>query len=77
MRAPTLFIVGGDDTEVLRLNRKALRLLRGPGELAIIPGASHLFEEPGTLDDVAGLAAAWLERHLGARPREHAPTGPP
>jgi dienelactone hydrolase len=63
--APTLLIVGGADPHVLELNRRALQLLRAPiKELAVVPGASHLFEEPGTLEDVAGLAADWFTRHL-------------
>jgi putative phosphoribosyl transferase len=57
VRAPTLLIVGGDDTVVLELNRQALARLGGPGSLEVVPGASHLFEEPGTL-----LAAAQLAR---------------
>ncbi|EEA04539.1 dienelactone hydrolase [Burkholderia sp. H160] len=62
--APTLFIVGGLDTTVLEQNRAAFALLRCPKELAIVPGATHLFEEPGTLEAVARLAAQWFERHL-------------
>ena len=65
VRAPTLLIVGGDDTEVLALNRAALAELRCEKRLEVIPGATHLFEEPGTLDAVARLAGAWFERHLG------------
>jgi putative phosphoribosyl transferase len=64
LRAPTLLIVGGDDTEVLQLNERARRAIQAPVELAIIPGASHLFEEPGTLAQVADLAAGWFKRHL-------------
>lgn len=63
--APTLLIVGGDDRAVLELNRQALAALRCEKELAIVPGASHLFEEPGTLEDVAGLARDWFVRHFG------------
>jgi dienelactone hydrolase len=62
--APTLLIVGGDDEAVIELNRKALRELRTEKDLRIVPGASHLFEEPGTLEQVARLARAWFERHL-------------
>jgi putative phosphoribosyl transferase len=62
--APTLFIVGGDDAEVLRLNEKALELLLCPKELVVIPGATHLFPEPGALEEVARLARAWFVRHL-------------
>lgn len=64
VRAPTLLIVGGDDTEVLDLNRRALRDLHGEKRLAIVPGATHLFEESGALDTVARLAAEWFTRHL-------------
>jgi putative phosphoribosyl transferase len=64
VRAPTLLIVGGADHQVLALNREARRQLQGPGELAVVPGASHLFEEPGALEQVSRLAIGWLERHL-------------
>ncbi|MCJ7438001.1 MAG: phosphoribosyltransferase [Acidimicrobiia bacterium] len=66
VRAPTLMIVGGADAEVLQLNRAAARLLRCPHEVVVVPGASHLFEEPGALDAVAGLASGWFAKHLGA-----------
>ena len=66
VQAPTLLIVGGLDRQVIQLNRQALAKLRTEKELAIIPGASHLFEEPGTLGEVARLASEWFERHLGA-----------
>lgn len=69
VRAPTLLIVGSADREVLALNREALAQLRAPSDLAIVPGATHLFEEPGALEEVARLAAGWLTRHL-------APAGP-
>jgi putative phosphoribosyl transferase len=63
VRAPTLLIVGGDDPVVLDLNRQALELLRAETRLEVVPGATHLFEEPGTLDRVAELARDWfLER---------------
>lgn len=65
VRAPTLLIVGSLDVEVLELNRQALRLLGCEKELAIVPGATHLFEEPGTLDQVADLAREWLVGHTG------------
>jgi putative phosphoribosyl transferase len=65
VRAPTLLIVGGRDTEVLELNRRALARLGGTKELAVVPGATHLFEEPGALKQVADLASAWFLRHLG------------
>jgi len=63
--APTLLIVGGDDVEVLELNRDALDRLQCEKNLAVIPGATHLFEEPGTLDQVAAYAAEWFKRFLG------------
>lgn len=63
--APTLLIVGGNDEVVLDLNRRAAERLRCPHELAIVPGASHLFEEPGALERVVELAADWLRRTLG------------
>jgi len=68
VRAPTLMIVGGADAEVLELNRAAARLLRCPNEVVVVPGASHLFEEPGALEAVAGLASDWFAKHLGALP---------
>ncbi len=64
--APTLLVVGGRDPEVLELNRAALAALPGEKELRIVPGATHLFEEPGALEEVAQLAAAWFRRHLGS-----------
>ncbi len=62
--APTLLVVGGNDPEVLRLNRAALSALRSECELAVVPGATHLFEEPGTLEAAARLAADWFMAHL-------------
>jgi putative phosphoribosyl transferase len=62
--APTLLIVGGNDERVIELNEQALRLLRCPKELVIVPGATHLFEEPGTLEEVARLAKQWFVRYL-------------
>lgn len=64
--APTLLIVGGDDPLVLELNRQAQQTLSGTAELTIIPGATHLFEEPGALEQVADLARAWFVRYLRA-----------
>ena len=64
VRAPTLLIVGGADEVVLELNRRALALLAAPAELRVVPGAGHLFEEPGALEEVAALARDWLARHL-------------
>ena len=66
VRAPVLLIVGGDDQIVLELNREAQRLLQAPSELAVVPGATHLFEEPGALEEVSRLAGDWFERHLRA-----------
>jgi putative phosphoribosyl transferase len=68
--APTLLVVGGDDTEVLELNRHALRLLGCEKKLEVVAGATHLFEEPGTLDEVARLAASWFVRHLAGHALE-------
>ena len=68
VQAPTLLIVGGDDDEVLELNRWALRQLRCAKRLEVVPGATHLFEEPGTLESVAALAADWFLKHLPHRP---------
>jgi putative phosphoribosyl transferase len=64
VEAPTLLIVGGNDDVVIELNEQALRRLRCPKQLVIVPGATHLFEEPGTLEEVAGLAKEWFVRHL-------------
>jgi len=66
VRAPTLLIVGGEDPEVLELNRQALQKLQGEKALVVIPGATHLFEEPGTLEQVADLARRWFLRWLAA-----------
>jgi dienelactone hydrolase len=66
VRAPTLLIVVGDDIPVIPLNREALDRLRCEKRLEIVPGASHLFEEPGTLERVAELARSWFARYLGA-----------
>jgi pimeloyl-ACP methyl ester carboxylesterase len=62
--APTLLIVGERDPEVIELNRRAQALLAGESRLDIVPGATHLFEEPGALERVAGLAREWFLRHL-------------
>jgi len=62
--APTLLIVGSNDPEVLRLNQLALAELRCPKQLVVIPGATHLFPEPGALEEVARLAREWFARHL-------------
>jgi dienelactone hydrolase len=73
VRAPTLLIVGGDDTVVIELNERALRRLTCVKELAVVPGATHLFEEPGALDEVCDHATAWFDRHappLSATPAQ-------
>jgi predicted alpha/beta-hydrolase family hydrolase len=64
VKAPTLLIVGGDDTEVIELNRLAYNALLSKKELSIVPGATHLFEEPGTLEQVAELAKNWFLKYL-------------
>jgi pimeloyl-ACP methyl ester carboxylesterase len=64
VQAPTLLIVGGHDEPVIELNREAMRQMRAHVELEIVPGATHLFEEPGTLDRVAELAGDWFARFL-------------
>jgi putative phosphoribosyl transferase len=72
VESPTLLIVGGLDYEVLELNRRAYQKLKVEKELEIVPGATHLFEEPGTLQEVARLAAQWFNRHLGRKPVQDA-----
>jgi len=67
VQAPTLLIVGGLDDEVIELNRQAYDNLKAEKHLAIVKGATHLFEEPGTLPEVARLAAHWFKRHLGGK----------
>ena len=64
VRAPTLLIVGGDDRQVIELNRAAIAQLRCEKQLVIVPAATHLFEEPGALDEVARLARDWFQRYL-------------
>jgi putative phosphoribosyl transferase len=66
VKSPTLLIVGGLDYAVIRMNEDAYRQLRCERELRIVPEATHLFEEPGALEEVAHLAAEWFQRHLGA-----------
>jgi putative phosphoribosyl transferase len=66
--APTLLIVGGNDPEVLQLNQQALAALAGEARLEIVPGATHLFEEPGALERVAALARDWFLQHLRTTP---------
>jgi dienelactone hydrolase len=67
VQAPTLLIVGGADPDVITLNRRAARQLQVEHELIIVPGATHLFEEAGTLEEVASLARSWFVRHFSAR----------
>jgi putative phosphoribosyl transferase len=70
VRAPTLLIVGGQDTAVIAMNHEALSQLKCPDKkLAIIPGATHLFEEPGTLEAAARVAAEWFSRHFTFAPK--------
>lgn len=69
VRAPTLLIVGGQDEPVIAMNREAQRGMTVEARLDIVPGASHLFEEPGTLERVADLASEWFSRHLDGAPR--------
>lgn len=66
VRAPTLLIVGGADTWVLQANREAAARMTAPHDVAVIPGATHLFEEPGALDEVARLAGSWFLDHFAA-----------
>jgi putative phosphoribosyl transferase len=65
VQAPTLLIVGGNDDVVIDLNKRAMARMDAPVRLEIVPGATHLFEEPGTLQEVASLARDWFVRHLG------------
>jgi putative phosphoribosyl transferase len=62
--APTLLIIGGEDSPVIEMNRAAYRVLSCPKRLVIVPGATHLFEEPGTLEQVAEHALAWFQQHF-------------
>ncbi len=70
VHAPTLLIVGGDDLQVLELNRSAARQMPGATELVVVPGATHLFAEPGTLERVAELAREWLVARLTSAPAQ-------
>jgi len=65
VEAPVLLIVGGNDTPVIEMNRQAAALLRAENQLTIVPGASHLFEETGALEQVALLARDWFRQHIG------------
>ena len=68
VRAPTLLIVGGEDHGVIELNQRARGNMGGLASLEIIPGATHLFPEPGAMEQVTALARAWFERYLTAKP---------
>ena len=68
VKAPTLLIVGGEDIEVLELNKHALSRLSGPKALEVVEGATHLFPEPGAMEKVRSLAKAWFERYLTQNP---------
>ena len=63
--APTLLIIGGEDELVIGMNREAMEQLPAEKKLEVVPGATHLFEEPGKLEEVARLAAGWFAQHLG------------
>jgi putative phosphoribosyl transferase len=67
VKAPTLLIVGGNDDVVITLNEEALALLRCQKKMIVVPGATHLFPEPGALEEVARLASEWFACHLGAQ----------
>ncbi len=75
VESPTMLIVGGLDEAVIKLNEEALARLRCEKELRIVPGATHLFEEHGALEEVARLAGEWFERHLHGRPETAARPG--
>jgi hypothetical protein len=65
--APTLLIVSGEDAPVIGMNREAFARIRSEKKLEVVPRATHLFEEPGKLEEVARLAAGWFACHLGQR----------
>ncbi|EHB58726.1 hypothetical protein MycrhDRAFT_1162 [Mycolicibacterium rhodesiae JS60] len=75
--SPTLLIVGGLDDVVLKLNRQAQAVIPGECELVVVPGATHLFEEPGTLEKVAELARDWFTDHFSAARSTSSPTRQP
>ena len=75
VRAPTLLIVGERDEAVIQLNKEAYQRLRCMRKMSIVPSATHLFEEPGTLEKVAALAAGWFQHHLGESPCENKSNG--
>ncbi|GER24032.1 hypothetical protein NCCP1664_25270 [Zafaria cholistanensis] len=76
VRAPTLMVVGSRDEYVLELNRQAQSLMTCPTRLAVVAGATHLFEEPGTLSEAAELARDWFVEHLHGSPGDRPPGGP-
>jgi putative phosphoribosyl transferase len=76
VKAPTLLIVGGNDSEVLALNQSVLAELRSEAVLKIVPGATHLFSEPGKMEVVAELACEWFEQHLSHSPISPACSNP-
>ena len=67
VKAPTLLIVGGEDGTVIAMNKEAFKSLRGVKELVVVPGATHLFEEPGALDQVAKLAVDWFLKYMSPK----------
>ena len=77
VKAPTLLVVGSRDHEVLELNRRALARMRCPAHLVTVTGATHLFEEPGTLEVAADLARSWFVEHLTVQPHDVGPLDPP
>jgi putative phosphoribosyl transferase len=68
VRAPTLLIVGGNDTAVIEMNKAAFAKLNCPKQMRLVPEATHLFDEPGALEQAAQMAAEWFERHFKAKP---------
>jgi putative phosphoribosyl transferase len=72
--SPTLLIVGGEDTQVMAMNKSADVQLKCENAFEVAPGATHLFEEPGTLDEVVRSASEWFRRHLDRRRDDPAPT---
>ncbi|HTL15709.1 MAG TPA: dienelactone hydrolase family protein [Patescibacteria group bacterium] len=70
VKAPTLLLVGSKDTTVIEMNRSAAQRMKCRTELRLIPGATHLFEEPGTLEQVSGFAAQWFKEHFNQAPRD-------
>ncbi len=77
LQNPTLFLVGGDDRQVIALNEEAIQFISAPSHLSIISGATHLFSEPGTLEQVAQQAAAWFSHYLTSSLHQSSPMEPP